>query len=333
MRRSQTRIRPASRRRGFTLVELLVVIAIIGILVGMLLPVASDALESARNTKCQSNLRQVMQAMIRHDTEIGYYPAGADSRTGHTGQAHLLQFLGAKPLYDSIDFESDLANASATIGAQVEIFLCASDSSEDSYYDPGSGGDDGGSVGGSNGSAAGASDGSYARSNFVLCFGSNQWGTDNRRERGIWRLNAKSNSSRAGDGSTNTAAISEVAASTLPNGRAGMWAVAGGFSSGYTHQAKPQQGDNTDLEGIPEYSGADSEVDNSNTPLDGETGIASSNHKSAVNVAYVDGHVTDVDRDIDIGTWRAQGTAQGGEVVTRRGAVNTQADDGSNGGT
>jgi len=333
MRRSQTRIRPASRRRGFTLVELLVVIAIIGILVSMLLPVATDALESARKTKCQNNLRQVVTAMIQHETEKSFYPVGADSRTGHTGQAHLLQFLGSKNLFDSIDFETDLANASATIGAQVEIYLCASDTSEDSYFDSGTGGDDGGSVGGSAGSAAGANDGSYARSNFVLCFGSTNWGTTNRRERGVWRLNAKSNSSRAaGDGAPNTAAISEVAAATTPDGRAGMWAVAGGFSSGYTHQAKPQLGEDGDLTGIPEYSGADSEVNNSSTPLDSETGIASSNHKSAVNVGYVDGHVDEVDRDVDLGTWRAQGTAQGGEVVTRRGAVNT-LDDGTNGGT
>jgi len=48
-----------ARQRGFTLIELLVVIAIIAILAAILFPVFAQAREKARQTSCQSNLRQL----------------------------------------------------------------------------------------------------------------------------------------------------------------------------------------------------------------------------------------------------------------------------------
>ncbi|MEN6643080.1 MAG: DUF1559 domain-containing protein [Armatimonadia bacterium] len=45
-------------RRGFTLIELLVVIAIIAILAAILFPVFAKAREKARQSACQSNLKQ-----------------------------------------------------------------------------------------------------------------------------------------------------------------------------------------------------------------------------------------------------------------------------------
>jgi prepilin-type N-terminal cleavage/methylation domain-containing protein len=49
---------------GFTLIELLVVIGIIAILLALLVPTANGILERARETKCQSNLRQLALGAI-----------------------------------------------------------------------------------------------------------------------------------------------------------------------------------------------------------------------------------------------------------------------------
>jgi prepilin-type N-terminal cleavage/methylation domain-containing protein/prepilin-type processing-associated H-X9-DG protein len=49
-------------RRGFTLIELLVVIAIIAILAAILFPVFARAREKARQSSCQSNLKQISLA-------------------------------------------------------------------------------------------------------------------------------------------------------------------------------------------------------------------------------------------------------------------------------
>jgi prepilin-type N-terminal cleavage/methylation domain-containing protein len=66
--------------RAFTLIELLVVIGILGLLIGLLMPVLSQARNSAHRTVCAANLHQVGIAVhlyaADHKDSIPFGPAG-----------------------------------------------------------------------------------------------------------------------------------------------------------------------------------------------------------------------------------------------------------------
>ena len=59
---------------GFTLIELLVVIAIIAILSGILFPVLSAVRKKAKQSKCDTQLRQIVQALKMYKQDHGVYP-------------------------------------------------------------------------------------------------------------------------------------------------------------------------------------------------------------------------------------------------------------------
>lgn len=76
------------KRKGFTLIELLVVIAIIAILAAILFPVFARARESARQSSCLNNQKQLSTGLMMYVQDYderypGAAPYSAASQYGH----------------------------------------------------------------------------------------------------------------------------------------------------------------------------------------------------------------------------------------------------------
>jgi prepilin-type N-terminal cleavage/methylation domain-containing protein/prepilin-type processing-associated H-X9-DG protein len=82
------------KTRGFTLVELLVVIAIIGVLVALLVPAVNAARELARKGQCANNLRNLGQAAISHESDIGFYPGRVNYVRAYSGGYIAVSWVG-----------------------------------------------------------------------------------------------------------------------------------------------------------------------------------------------------------------------------------------------
>lgn len=61
-------------RRAFTLIELLVVIAILAILMSMLFPAVSKALDNAKRTQAKNDVTQIAAAILAYQNEYGKLP-------------------------------------------------------------------------------------------------------------------------------------------------------------------------------------------------------------------------------------------------------------------
>ena len=89
------------KRQGFTLIELLVVIAIIAVLIALLLPAVQAAREAARRAQCISNLKQIGIAMHNYHDTTSSLPPGTRSSVCGTWQTFILPYLEGTPLYNA----------------------------------------------------------------------------------------------------------------------------------------------------------------------------------------------------------------------------------------
>lgn len=62
-------------RRGFSVIELVVVLTILVLLAGVLVPIVSGELSSARITRAQTDMKTVADAFARYKSHTGAWPA------------------------------------------------------------------------------------------------------------------------------------------------------------------------------------------------------------------------------------------------------------------
>jgi prepilin-type N-terminal cleavage/methylation domain-containing protein/prepilin-type processing-associated H-X9-DG protein len=342
------------RRSAFTLIELLVVIAIIAVLIGLLLPAVQKVREAANRIKCTNNLKQIGLALHNYHDAYGRFPPGKgpDYRKSRPGtpvyprwspHSQLLPFIEQDNLYNSIDFtwppetpgmgnpvinfmpawqNPGRVNAVAS-RTTVAGFLCPSDPAQPSGDWPG-------------------------QNNYLanlgttfLCDLSEQLQSTlvpGAQPTGVFYYQSKVRIADLTDGTSNTVLFSEkLRGDGNPNPRTDMFVMPNQATLDDTYNtcqnlntatATPltsKQGwswvmgemccttyNHVSLPNTTTCAGLGFSGNMANMAMDVPP---SSAHPGGVNTLFGDGSVHFITNSIDLATWRALGTRNGGEVV------------------
>lgn len=310
-------MRQTTARRGFTLVELLVVIAIIGVLVALLLPAVQAAREAARRAQCTNNLKQVALAVATYEDSLKIYPTGrmgcdcwtadvcgtapSSTRPGTSAFVLLLPQLEQLPLYQKLGFQKGaVAPATGCAGVtddtagwstgltqyfseRPKVFVCPSNTAKKV-------------------SSGGWGIGSYALNHGT--YGASQ-GTDQvnlkHYNTGVFMYRTEIKPRDVHDGLANTFFCGEVAGGDDDN-NSNQWMIGSRHTDSLRATENPL-----------------------NTPISAPifldlyglkvNGAFSSKHPTGGLFAFGDGHVQFITDNINLVTYRALSTRNGGETA------------------
>ncbi len=325
------------RERAFTLIELLVVIAIIAVLIALLLPAVQAAREAARRSQCVNNLKQLGLAMHNYNNTIGTFPIGTIgvrslvsggiypggttvTNCRRTWAFLILPYLEQGAMANSINFSQPVNHVSNTTASltSVKVFQCPTDPN------------------------AGISEGGTTlprrMGNYVVNWGNSCWGQDLKNNPFTGPFPSTTNGGTVSyggapfgqdkavgiqsilDGTSNTLLMAEVIigvnsasgddhrgdmfnddyncsmfmAYTPPNTRFPDWMYS-------TYCQYPYQQNPPCKASITAYQFFNA---------------ARSRHPGGVNALMGDGSVKFAKESINVNTWRALGSSQGGEVIS-----------------
>ena len=296
------------KKAGFTLVELLVVIAIIGILVGLLLPAVQAAREAARRMQCSNNLKQLALSLHNYHDAHKKFPYGYyDGFTYHNRDTWMQQIL---PFMEQTAFFNQyqawvgqwVMDTPVLLKDQVlPGFVCPSDSEA-----PGKGG------------GGGLRSGGYGfQGNYVGCSGNTVMTRNSQLLNGVFYNNSDSKFGSMSDGTSNTLVFGE----SLIRPGTGGWGGAGGYWGGGPHGAygfTTLEPPNTTIPDSIYSCKSTTYVQAPCNPIGGAAALqnfARSYHTGGAQFALGDGSVHFISQSINVITYWALGSRNGGEAV------------------
>jgi prepilin-type N-terminal cleavage/methylation domain-containing protein/prepilin-type processing-associated H-X9-DG protein len=133
------RLTSPKNRPGFTLIELLVVIAIIAILIALLVPAVQKVREAAARTQCQDHLKQIALGLHNFHDTYKYLPKAGKRSNELSWHVFLLPFIEQDPLYKQFNFAPGAFNGppgnrgpmkNELAFHKIAIYLCPSSIAE-----------------------------------------------------------------------------------------------------------------------------------------------------------------------------------------------------------